>query len=375
MKILFLVNTPNVYTGHVIEIDRPDLTRKLDCINTWVPDVLAAGHDVLFYTGGADKTYFDETMMTLYLDVETGYEPLSIEHGVSVLFNKNQAAYRWILQNKEFDMVFSGEDDMYINISEFVKIPESFDFMNNGDCMTVSGLGGGGFLLKKKALEVLSEYKNTINHVADHATLYALNSAGLQSIDHFRVSPFYWPAELYGMVHYTTGKRAYLLHHTLKYFQENGYTNRKIILGSPLRAETLNELVSYETTARKKTVRWYDFTTDSNNWEYHGGYAGSLVFPVKWAEQFWPYAEKATKYFVLDFNGMIPNTEFGTEEFFYGLNYYINNCQKSLIDEDNLILTSLGTEEIPGWKINNTVKTSLKLTFEHLESYNFYTRQ
>lgn len=372
MKILFLVNTPTVYTGHTVEIDRPDLTRRLDCINTWVPEVLAAGHEVMFYVGGAEKDYYDEEMLTLYLKVETGYEPLAGK-GTSVIFKKNQAAYRWILENRKFDIVFSGEDDMYININEFVKIPESVDFMNHGDCMTVGGLGGGGYILNRKALEALVNHNNTHSHVADHATINGL--AGLNIVGHNRCAPFYFPAELYGMMHYVVGKKVYLLHHTLQYFRENGYTNRKIILGGPLDAMKLNDLISYETTARKRTVRWYDFTTDPNNWEYHCGYPNSPALPVAWIEPFWPFAEKATKYFVLNFKGMLPNIKFGTEEFYNGFDFYVNNCERSLINKDNLILCSDGEEELKGWKINNTVKKSLKLDFEQLSACNFYTRK
>ena len=48
-KILFLIITSKTHNhGNQLNIDRVDLTRKLDAINTWVGDVLDSGNDVIF---------------------------------------------------------------------------------------------------------------------------------------------------------------------------------------------------------------------------------------------------------------------------------------------------------------------------------------
>ena len=58
MKLIFLVCTCKVYNNANIYIDRPDLTRKMSCLETWVPKVIEKGYEVIFYSGGENENYY-----------------------------------------------------------------------------------------------------------------------------------------------------------------------------------------------------------------------------------------------------------------------------------------------------------------------------
>ena len=81
MKILFLAFTSKEYKsdpvctgGHGVVSDRADLTRKLTCMETWVPRVEEHGHEVIFFQGGADKVEFDALHKTLYVTESDSYD-------------------------------------------------------------------------------------------------------------------------------------------------------------------------------------------------------------------------------------------------------------------------------------------------------------
>jgi hypothetical protein len=158
-----------------------------------------------------------------------------------------------------------------------------------------------------------------------------------------------------------------------RHYRENNYTNRKIILGGPLNVYVPNEFISYEATAKRHSMRWYDFTVDLNGWEYHGGYARSQL-RFNDLLGFWPYGKKATKYFVLGYEYVLQDYEKGSDLYKTNLNYIIEKCRESLIDESNLILCSEKEEILEGWTVDNTVKEDLKLNFELLQTCTFYTK-
>ena len=152
-KILFLVLTSKTHNhGDQLNIDRVDLTRKLDAINTWVGDVLDTDNDVIFFDGENEEVLFDENSKTLHLTDYDGYED-----GITLskLFPKVKSALKWVYENKEFDTLYICDDDIYINLPEFLKISFNHDFMSNGS------LGGGGFFLTKKAIKSIINYENT----------------------------------------------------------------------------------------------------------------------------------------------------------------------------------------------------------------------
>jgi len=367
MKILFLVlSCKQLNHEGVLNIERVDLTRRLDIINTWGQDVLDSGNEIVFYEGGNEHEYYDDDLKTLYLT-----EPDTHDNQItpSPLFVKMRRAYSWALKNKEFDILFSCDDDVYVNLPEFLKLNLNYDFLSSGS------YGGSGFFFSKKALEELVKYENTEFKAADiaiyNAMMFSENLKKFNGND--RNQSFYIPGELSATIHYASGKRAYHLHNIFKFYHENGYTNRKIILGGPLDCGKRNPIVSYETKIKRKTIRAYDFTIDSNNWEYHGGYVRSYMYSGH-LRQFWPYAKKSTKCFVINVNGVI-NSESDDKLFYKELSYLIEKCEESLINEDNLFLLSENDKSIDGWIIDNDIKEKHKLTFELLNNCNFYRRK
>lgn len=366
MKILFAILTSKQHNhGDQLNIDRVDITRKVDSINTWVGDALYLGHDVLFFDGGNDTEYYDELSKTLHLTQNDGYESLGVP---SRLLIKTQAAFRWILKNKEFDYLYLGDDDIFVNIPEFVKIKMTHDFMG-------TNMGGSGFFFNRKSMQVICDFKNTDFSVGDQAIYSAIMSAPniTKFTDSPKNCPFYFPGELYATIHYVTGKRSYFLHNIFRYYHENGHTNRKIILGGAINMTKENELVTYETAVNRRTKRWYDFTTDPNGWEYHGIYPRSMMY-IENLKNFWPYANNATKYFVINFKIMLQSFPLGSDQFFDNLNFLIKKCEQSLTNKNNLLLCSDNNEYIEGWAIDNSVKESLKLNFEDLNKCNFYKK-
>lgn len=368
LKILFIICSSKTHNhNNQFIIDRVDLTRKLDIINTWGQDALSLGHDILFFEGDSEEEYYNDDTKTLYLKENDSYE----SEGISPLFVKAQKAFNWVLKNKEFDVVYSCDDDVFVNLPEFSKLDFSYDFSSNGS------LGGGGFIFSKKSLEIISKYNNIEFKNADSAIYNIIINNSVSNnlkINNHNIfcSPFYFPGELYSTIHYVSGKRAYFLHNMLKYYHENGYTNRKILIGGLLDSQKTNNIVSYESGVKRKSPRWYDFTVDSNNWEYHGGYIRSNIH-FNNLKDFWPYSKNSTKIFVLNFNYILSDYINGNL-FYQNLEYLINKCEESLIDKNNLFLLSQNKENINGWIIDDDIKNEFNLTFELLDNCYFYRK-
>lgn len=365
MKILFLVATSKSSNHWDFFIDRVDLTRKLDAINTWVQDALDSKNEVMFFEGGNEEERYDDDTKTLHLTESGDYEHASLSNG----FLRVKAALRWVSQNKEFDAVYLGDDDIYVNIKEFLKIELTHDYIGTG------ALGGGGFLFTKKSINSILNYENTIHKHCDTAIYDAINCDGTitKKLENLVCAPFYTPGELYATIHYAAGKRMHFIHNTIKFFQENGYTNRKIILGGGIDMTKRYDIVSYEISARRKSCRWYDYTTDPNGWEYHGGYARSVI-RIPLLEAFWPYAESSTKKFVLNLDTLLvdyPEAEVFNEK----LHFLIEKCRHSLINKENLFLMTTNYTTINGWIEDSSIKETHKLNFEHLNNNFFYKKQ
>lgn len=383
MKILFVIGSCKQYVNGNFIIDRVDLARRVPLIHTWVDDAIYAGHDVIFFEGGHSTEYYDERTRTLHLAVDDLYEPDPSADGsvvLSRLYIKHQAAYKWVLNNKEFDKVFVCDDDVYVNLQEFMKMDLDVDFT----FLT----GGAGFIFSRKALEIIVNHVNTTHRVADHAFANAIQqniTDGFvwgHSETYERNQAFYIPGELAPTVHYVSGKRVYHLHNIIKNFKETGVTNRKILLGAPLDSTRVNwwDTVTYLTQNKDCMPRWYDFTTDPNGWEYHAGYQRSTISFTQLING-WPYAENATKYFVLTPHTLLGDIWESPSEYYKYLDQLIKKCEYSLIDANNLILCYHKTSdrklppfELTGWRVDNSVKDSLKLNFELLNECDFYVK-
>lgn len=279
MKLLFLVCTSKTYNNANIIIDRPDLTRKMSCLETWVPRVVEKGHEVIFYSGDSDVDYHDEQNHHLYLNVDDEYD-----YGIKISpqFEKIKAAAKWLLENKEFDYIYLITDSDYVNVHHLTedildKISQ-YDFLSNGS-------GGEGFFLSKKACEVLvnDPHVNTIKH-SDNAidnffkvTLkdkYDLNISTIDSIGLNTIRSYILAEDCF-LVHYCAGKRMYWADFILSQYSNGTPVKRKIVYNLPINS-TVGQLVnSYQTANNSNTPLYYSFTTDKNGWEHCGGYIRS----------------------------------------------------------------------------------------------------
>lgn len=355
-KILITVITCKTYNhNNALIIDRVDLTRKLDCLHTWVEDAINSDIEVLFLEGDSPNDYYDPDRLTLFLNVVDKYEEIN---SPSRILSKIIKGFDWILKNKDFDIIYLCDDDIYVNINEFLKTDFNYDVMLNGV------LGGSGGFFSKKSAQHLVTLKENQHHNADGAIYsHMVNENSLKkNLNLISFCPQYFPGELYSTIHYVSGRRSYFLHNMLKYYRENNITNRKIILFFPLNANVDNNVITYESTQNRKTKRWYDFTQDPNGWEYHGGYTRSYM-EIQTLKKFWPYAEKATKYFVINYD-QVKND----------LDFIINKCENSLINSKNIFLISENEIKIDGWMLDNNLKISLNLSFENLKNYHLYKK-
>ena len=368
-----MVMTPKVYNHHdQMILNRNDISRKLDFINTWVPDAIRAGYDVIFFSGASEHEYYHEASRTLYLNVDDRYEPVLGDGTTTPLSRclvKIQAGFKWALANRDFDWVYFCDDDIFINVPEFSKLDSSMDYRSSQDW------GGGGHFFSRKAAQVLVDYENTSWRLADQCigNLMWANQDLVQNRFTPQSHPWYVPGELYATVHYATGKRAHHLYHMFKNFQINGFTNRKIIFGSPVSIWAHNEIMSYESPDRN-TARWYDFTTDPNGWEYIGGYPRGDV-GLHHFKEFWPFAENGTKYFVINPYLFFPDFANNQDLYKADFNFLVEKCLFSLINKNNLLLCTEKEESIQGWQLDNSVKETLQLNFETLNDYNFYIKK
>lgn len=278
MKLIFLVCTCRIYNHANIYIDRPDLTRKLSCLETWVPRVVEKGHEVMFYSGDSNENYYDEQNHHLHLNVDDAYD-----YGIKISpqFEKIKAATKWILNNKDFTHIYLITDSDYININNFTEETANellkYDFLSNGS-------GGEGFFLSKKACEILvnDPHVNTIKH-SDNAIdnffksiaeRYDLNIGGIGSIG-LNTIRSYIVGEKYFLIHYCTGKRMYWVDFVLSQYNNQTPIKRKIVFNLPIDS-TAGQLVnSYKTTNNLNTPLYYSFTTDQNGWEHYGSYIRS----------------------------------------------------------------------------------------------------
>jgi hypothetical protein len=364
-RILFLIVSSTSHNhGSGINIERCDLNRKLDPLNTWIPDILNLGHDFLFFDGGFEKQQYDSNNKFLHLVESDEYEASGF---ASRLFLKVQSVFKWVLENKDFDYVYLCDEDIFINTNEFFKLEINKDFHG-------CNLGGCGFFFNKKAMQSVIDYENkTIVH-ADIAIFTALGNSDCSRDTNMSMhAPFYVPGELYSTIHYCTGRRSYLYNNLLKNYKENGCTNRKIIMGYPI-SHCYNPIVTYETSVKRSTISYYDFAYDPYGWEYHLAYSRSSILHPNIFYNFWPYALNSSKYFIVNMEYFLQNYESKEhkENFF---NYLSQKCQESLINKNNLFICSQEKQIYDGWKINNNLVDNLDLRFQDLKNWNFYERK
>ena len=282
MKILFLVTSCKTYSFSNIFIDRPDLTRKLSCLETWVPRVIGKGHDVLFFEGDAGSTYFNEQSKHLYLPINDEYD---YGHKPAPQFERFKLALKWCLENKEFDYINTITDSDYVNAyslndNVYNKLKET-DFVSNG-------FGGNGYYMSKKLCEIFvnEEYTNKKVHTDIALNVFVENfknkhNLKISRFESVKLNPYYQyvPGERYSHIHYANGKRMYHLDYLISNYYNGSKIKRKIVFEYPIDFTKRETIHTYDTIDKENTPLYYSFTTDNDNWEYFGQMNRSYALP------------------------------------------------------------------------------------------------
>lgn len=289
MKILFLGYTSKKYNGHSTIIDRPDLTRKMSCLETWVPRVEKLGHEVIFFDGSNEVQSFDKNNRILHLVADERYDDsrLEFEKKPSYMIERLREAINWALGNREFDYIFRTDDGSYINayvLEDVIKLLQEKEL----DILTSTELcARGGIFMSRKFCE--SFVKNFVNihnfHIEDRALRVFFNTPeyGFKVATSHLLYQQYVVGEKLFTMHYTNGKRQYFVDDIISYYYTGTSIKRKVVLGLPLQKVLPEEKLTLPVKTwdtGEKTTLWYSFDKDDKNWEYYGGYARSDYCPV-----------------------------------------------------------------------------------------------
>jgi hypothetical protein len=283
-KILFLAYTSQKYNHcDVMFIDRPDLTRKMSCLETWVPRLEKLGHEVLFFDGSNETQWIDQKNKTLHLIADESYDHVAkmiSENKNSLMVERFREAVAWSLKNRDFDYIFRTDDGSYINaylLSEIIELLESDEL----DILCNNFLGGAGMFISRRACETFVDNFVNTKPVEDSAlAVHFTNPLYKYKIKHsYKLHPFYIIGENLFTMHYTNGKRQYLTDDIISYYYTGSPIKRKVVVGLPLYEilppEKLILPIKTWDTGQGDTSLWYSFDKDINNWEYYGNYPRS----------------------------------------------------------------------------------------------------
>ena len=273
-RILFLGHTSKEYNGHAIKIDRSDLTRRMSCLETWVPEVECQGHEVIFFQGNSDELKYDKLNHLLSLPIcgDYDYNPCKVDPPKSLMLERLVLAFDWALKNKEFDYIFRTDDGSYINSFIF---EEMYKHIEGFDCITNGFLGGSGMFfsknLCKKIVEKISTEGLLFNSsIEDRAICEVVESLDVRVKHIGLLCPQYVVGENLFTIHYTNGKRMYFTDYVIKrYFNEDRINARKIILNYLIDSYN-NDYPNTWAYDNGITPRWYSYTTNHKNWEHYG---------------------------------------------------------------------------------------------------------
>lgn len=269
MKIIFLAFTSQKYDGHGIKIDRADLTRKMSCLETWVPRIEEKGHEVIFFDGGYTETNFDKKNKVLHTNANDSYDyhHLKNENIGSYMFERLKTAVKWVLENREFDFIFRIDDGSYVNAFVLEKIIETIKIY---DVVKSTG-GGAGMFFSKKTCEKLINYENKNKIHIEDLTLYEFFSKNpeLKIGNSSLLTHQYILSEGLFTIHYSNGKRQYTTDLIVSYYYNGLPLDRKVILNydldylKPLKCNTWD-------SDWERTPSFYSFDRDKFDWEHYG---------------------------------------------------------------------------------------------------------
>jgi hypothetical protein len=287
MKILFLAYTSKKYEGHGMVIDRADLTRKMSCLETWVPRIEKKGHEVIFFDGSNETQYFDKENKILHLLADETYDhPWLRNTRPSFMIERLKEAIKWSLENVEFDYIFRTDDGSYINA--YVLDDMINEIQENLPDVISNGYGGAGMLFSRHFCEKFVEEcvdehfigiedNVLMNFISNSKHGFKVRSSNLL---HYQ----YMVGEKLFTIHYTNGKRQYFVDDIMSYYYTGNPIRRKVSVGLQLHEILPPEKTTLYTTSWNtgggRTDLWYSFDKDDTNWEFYDAYPRTTYSPV-----------------------------------------------------------------------------------------------
>lgn len=358
--------TPSVYS------DRADLTRKLPCMDTWVPRLEDAGHEVIFFDGSNSEVTFDELNKILHLTSSESYDYFSLqqENKPSLMLVRLQEAISWALQNREFDYILRVDDGTYVNayvVDEFLKEIEGRDVVWSG-----AG-GGGGILFSKKACLELIEYNNTEYSLEDMAIFNSpLFKGSCELFTTAMMCPTYAVGEKLFTMHYATGKRMYHADSIISSYYNDVPQRRKVVLNYPVPPTKPNKTNTVNCDSKENTPLWYSLDKDKYNWEYFGAYTRSSYQTINSGIPILPFGEKSVE-LIFAYN---LSTDAGDDRYTMYMKHYVESLAEygffiAFFSLDHQIwvdkLVSYLESKNILYSIYPNVEVTDKVTIEHLE--------
>ena len=268
MKILFLGFTSKNYNGHGIRIENVHLTRKMSCMETWVPRIERIGHDVIFFDGNNKTQTYDEKNKILHLISNESYDYDYLkDNGIgSFMYERLKEAVSWCLKNKEFDYIFRTDDGSYINsfiIDKMITEIQEYDVVHS------DGGGAGVFMSKKVCEDLINDVNEENIFIEDIALWKFFDKHPYRRKTSNLLCNQYIVSEDYFSIHYTNGKRQYFVDNVISYYYNGSPLKRKVILNYPLDYST-TLLVNTWDSDFIKTPIYYSMDKDAFNWEHYG---------------------------------------------------------------------------------------------------------
>jgi hypothetical protein len=268
MKILFLGFTSKKYDGHGIRIDRSDLTRKMSCMETWVPRIEKAGHEVIFFDGNNEIQSYDEKNKILHLISDESYDYNYLkDQGIgSLMYERLKEAVSWCLKNKEFDYIFRTDDGSYINA--FV-IDKMINDIEDYDVVYSHGGGAGIFMSKEVCKDLINDINEEKTFIEDVTLWKFFDKHSYKRKTSNLLCHQYIVSEDYFTIHYTNGKRQYFVDNVISYYYNNTPLKRKVILNYPLDHGTPLSVNTWDSDFIRTPI-YYSMDKDMFNWEHYG---------------------------------------------------------------------------------------------------------
>jgi hypothetical protein len=269
MKIVFLAFTSKKYDGNHIKISDASLTRKMSCLETWVPKVESLGHKVIFFDGGNDKLTYNPVDKILHCVSPETYDhnPPIQGQTKSFMFERLKEAIGWVLKNEEFDYIFRIDDGSYVNHYVLDNVLEE---LGNADVLRNNSGGGAGLFLSKRVCSGLVNHENLTNQtIEDKALFEFINNGDFVVKTTNLLCTQYILGEKFFTIHYTNGKRQYFVEDVLDYYYQNIPMKRKVIIDSDVNFWNHTPVKTWYGDG-EYTAMWYAYNKDKYNWEFYG---------------------------------------------------------------------------------------------------------